>query len=191
MKRSVKQLTFLALSALSASLLLACSSQSNSGASTASTSTSPSTEESTSSRTSASTSQASSTVEEKKVDSSVSKMTISNLANGDYSSIAGVWQDAAGNQLTFDSQGLVSASENLPGVSVTDYGTAAGGVYGGSTGGFLIEFIPAGVTIQSQSDAEGNLLFADDSDSSRDRIWTGIGIQSFQEAGQFYYRVSQ
>jgi len=31
--------------------------------------------------------------------------------------------------------------------------------------------------------------FKDSSDISRDRLWTGVGIQSFGEQGSFYYRI--
>lgn len=88
-----------------------------------------------------------------------------------------------GEQLVFDENGLVSAEYEFGGASLTDYGTAAGGVYGGQTGGFLLEFIPSGVKL---ADTEN---FKDSSDISRDRLWTGVGIQSFGEQGSFYYRI--
>jgi len=65
-------------------------------------------------------------------------MDISALANGNYASVKGTWQDASGNQLVFDDKGLVSSVYELYGASLTDYGTAAGGVYGGERGGFLV-----------------------------------------------------
>ena len=43
--------------------------------------------------------------EEKK---EVKKMDLEAIANGDYSSIAGVWQDDKGNKLVFNDKGLVS-----------------------------------------------------------------------------------
>ena len=61
--------------------------------------------------------------------------------------LKGTWQDASGNQLVFDDKGLVSSGCELYGASLTDYGTAAGGVYGGESGGFLIEFLPKGVKV--------------------------------------------
>ena len=36
-------------------------------------------------------------------------MDISVLANGNYASVKGTWQDASGNQLVFDEKGLVSS----------------------------------------------------------------------------------
>ena len=109
-------------------------------------------------------------------------MNISELADGNFASIQGTWQNDKGEQLVFDEKGLVSAEYEFGGASLTDYGTAAGGVYGGQTGGFLLEFIPSGVKL---ADTEN---FKDSSDTSRDRLWTGVGIQSFGEQGSFYYR---
>ena len=31
--------------------------------------------------------------------------------------------------------------------------------------------------------------FTDNSDVGQDRIWTGVGLNSFDEQGSFYYRV--
>ena len=110
-------------------------------------------------------------------------MDISALANGYYASVKGTWQDASGNQLVFDDKGLVSSVYELYGASLTDYGTAAGGVYGGESGGFLIEFLPKGVKVADKEN------FTDNSDVGQDRIRTGVGLNSFNEQGSFYYRV--
>ena len=110
-------------------------------------------------------------------------MDISALANGNYASVKGTWQDASGNQLVFDDKGLVSSVYELYGASLTDYGTAAGGVYGGESGGFLIEFLPKGVKVADKEN------FTDNSDAGQDRIWTGLGMNNFDEQGSFYYRV--
>ena len=80
------------------------------------------------------------------------KMDLEAVANGDYSSIAGVWQDDKGNKLVFNDKGLVSQELEGYGASLTDYGTASEGIYGGRDGGFLLEYIPAGVTIGDQVD---------------------------------------
>ncbi|MTB63615.1 hypothetical protein GGG87_01145 [Streptococcus sp. zg-86] len=119
------------------------------------------------------------------VENRLGEMNIAELVQGNYATVSGSWVDASGNQLTFDEKGLVSDVYTGYGLSATDYGTASGGVYGGDTGGFLLEFIPAGVTIKS------NEQFTDTSDSSRDRIWTGVGINTFAEQGQFYYRIEE
>ena len=117
------------------------------------------------------------------------KMDIEAIAQGDYSSVAGVWQDDKGNKLVFDQNGLVSNEYESYALSLTDYGTVSGGVYGGVTGGFLMEFIPAGLTIDDQTDENGEVVFHDDSDASKDRLWTGTGMYSFTEQGSFLYKV--
>lgn len=185
MKEQLKKGALWAVAGLSALVLVACSGGENQNATATDQTSSASQVETTAS------SQTSSSQEEKKVEKTSAAMDVTALTSGNFASVKGVWQDEAGNRLTFDDKGLVSNDEEFYGVSATDYGTAAGGVYGGASGGFLIEFIPAGVTIESRTADDGTLLFADDSDKSRDRIWTGIGMQSFMEAGHFYYRVSQ
>ena len=50
---------------------------------------------------------------------------------------------------------------------MTDYGTASEGIYGGRDGGFLLEYIPAGVTIGDQVDDQGQVVFKDTSDASK------------------------
>lgn len=94
-------------------------------------------------------------------------MDLEAIANGDYSSIAGVWQDDKGNKLVFNDKGLVSQELEGYGASLTDYGTASEGIYGGRDGGFLLEYIPAGVTIGDQVDDQGQVVFKDTSDASK------------------------
>lgn len=194
MKTTLQKGALWAATSLSVLALAACSGGTSKTEASSTASASSSSQVSTSSQVASSSAAASSTTasqEEKNVNQAkTASMNVTALANGDYASVKGTWQDESGNRLTFDDKGLVSSDEEFYGVSATDYGTAAGGVYGGASGGFLIEFIPAGVTIDSRTADDGTLLFADDSDKSRDRIWTGIGMQSFMEAGHFYYRVS-
>ena len=53
--------------------------------------------------------------EEKK---EVKKIDLEAIANGDYSSIAGVWQDDKGNKLVFNDKGLVSQELEGYGASI-------------------------------------------------------------------------
>lgn len=124
------------------------------------------------------TSSSSETTSEKK-----ENMDITAIANGDYTTIKGTWKNDSGDQLVFDENGLASSTYTFYGVSLTDYGTAAGGVYGGDTGGFLLELVPKGLQLAEKES------FKDNSDTSRDRIWTGVGQNSFEQQGSFYYRV--
>ena len=66
----------------------------------------------------------SATSETKKAESSSdkkekTKMDIEAIAQGDYSSVAGVWQDDKGNKLVFDQNGLVSNEYESYGLSLT------------------------------------------------------------------------
>ena len=178
----MKKVGAILMSLLSVLLLVACSQQSASKKS-----------DSSSSQTSASsevkkTTASSSEVKEKEKKEE-KKMDLEAIANGDYSSIAGVWQDDKGNKLVFNDKGLVSQELEGYGASLTDYGTASEGIYGGRDGGFLLEYIPAGVTIGDQVDDQGQVVFKDTSDASKNRLWSGVGIASFGEQGSIYYHV--
>lgn len=178
----MKKVGAILVSFLSVLLLVACSQQSASKKS-----------DSSSSQTNASsevkkTTASSSEVKEKEKKEE-KKMDLEAIANGDYSSIAGVWQDDKGNKLVFNDKGLVSQELEGYGASLTDYGTASEGIYGGRDGGFLLEYIPAGVTIGDQVDDQGQVVFKDTSDASKNRLWSGVGIASFGEQGSIYYHV--
>ncbi|MBZ2152654.1 hypothetical protein K1I86_08095 [Streptococcus cristatus] len=177
------------LCCLALSTLAACSSKEVHSTQTSSTTTQETSQVASSqkvaeSSSSAASSQSSAEASSEKTQEEKKAMDISALANGDYSSVKGTWQNAAGHQLVFNDKGLVSDSYELYGASLTDYGTAAGGVYGGETGGFLLEFIPKGIKLADREN------FQDNSDASQDRLWTGVGLNSFDEQGQFYYRVT-
>lgn len=182
----MKKVGAILVSLFSVVLLAACSQQ---GASKKSTTSSSQTNASSEvKKTDASRSEAKDkeVKEEKK---EVKKMDLEAIANGDYSSIAGVWQDDKGNKLVFNDKGLVSQELEGYGASLTDYGTASEGIYGGRDGGFLLEYIPAGVTIGDQVDDQGQVVFKDTSDASKNRLWSGVGIASFGEQGSIYYHV--
>jgi len=179
----MKKVGAILVSLLSVVLLVACSQQGTSKKST--TSSSQTTTSSEVKKTDASSSE----VKEKEEKKEVKKMDLEAIANGDYSSIAGVWQDDKGNKLVFNDKGLVSQELEGYGASLTDYGTASEGIYGGRDGGFLLEYIPAGVTIGDQVDDQGQVVFKDTSDASKNRLWSGVGIASFGEQGSIYYHV--
>lgn len=178
----MKKVGAILVSLLSVVLLVACSQQGASKKSTASSS------QTTTSSEVKKTAASSSEVKEKEKKEE-KKMDLEAIANGDYSSIAGVWQDDKGNKLVFNDKGLVSQELEGYGASLTDYGTASEGIYGGRDGGFLLEYIPAGVTIGDQVDDQGQVVFKDTSDTSKNRLWSGVGIASFGEQGSIYYHV--
>ena len=179
----MKKVGAILVSLLSVVLLVACSQQRVSKKSPASSS------QTTTSSEVKKTDASSSEVKEKEEKKEVKKMDLEAIANGDYSSIAGVWQDDKGNKLVFNDKGLVSQELEGYGASLTDYGTASEGIYGGRDGGFLLEYIPAGVTIGDQVDDQGQVVFKDTSDASKNRLWSGVGIASFGEQGSIYYHV--
>ena len=179
----MKKVGAILVSLLSVVLLVACSQRGASKKSTASSS------QTTTSSEVKKTDASSSEVKEKEEKKEVKKMDLEAIANGDYSSIAGIWQDDKGNKLVFNDKGLVSQELEGYGASLTDYGTASEGIYGGRDGGFLLEYIPAGVTIGDQVDDQGQVVFKDTSDASKNRLWTGVGIASFGEQGSIYYQV--
>ena len=179
----MKKVGAILVSLLSVVLLVACSQRGASKKSTASSS------QTTTSSEVKKTDASSSEVKEKEEKKEVKKMDLEAIANGDYSSIAGVWQDDKGNKLVFNDKGLVSQELEGYGASLTDYGTASEGIYGGRDGGFLLEYIPAGVTIGDQVDDQGQVVFKDTSDTSKNRLWSGVGIASFGEQGSIYYHV--
>ena len=129
MKRS-KLILLTATVLCSAFLLAACSSKPSTKVNSSSTSqtsqiskTSSSGESSTkpSSTTKLSSDQSVSSQVEKPVDNKTSAdlntpttsgIDVNALANGDFSSIAGTWQDDLGNQLVFDANGLVTLQRN-------------------------------------------------------------------------------
>ena len=182
----MKKVGAILVSFLSVVLLIACSQQGTSKKST--TSSSQTTTSSEVKKTDASSSEVKEK-EKKEEKKEVKKMDLEAIANGDYSSIAGVWQDDKGNKLGFNDKGLVSQELEGYGASLTDYGTASEGIYGGRDGGFLLEYIPAGVTIGDQVDDQGQVVFKDTSDASKNRLWSGVGIASFGEQGSIYYHV--
>lgn len=111
------------------------------------------------------------------------------IASGDFSSVQGTWTDSEGHSLTFDETGLVREGFQYGGASVTDYGTASAGVYAtDSPGGFLLEFIPAGVVLPDFTDSESGKIYKDNSDHKKDRLWAGQGLVSRGSEGHFYYK---
>lgn len=119
-------------------------------------------------------------------------MNVQEIADGNFASVAGIWVSASGERLVFNNEGLATTSYVPNPPILTYYGTANMVVNRGAQDlreGFVLEFIPAGVTIGEETDYNGNVLFTDNSDTNRDRLWTGTGVTPYQEQGNFYYRL--
>lgn len=107
------------------------------------------------------------------------------LANGDFSSIAGTWQDDLGNQLVFDANGLLS--HTYRGNESSDYTLTNSQVYEGKFGAFLTH--KSGNEVASfTAIPKGARLYDTGSGNPKERILVG---QDFTYASQHpYYRVA-
>ena len=211
MKRS-KFILLTATALCSAFLLAACSSkpsteassstsQSSKISSSSKSSTKPSAKQSSASNsvTSSSTPQTSSdqsvsSQAEKSVENKTSAdsntpttsgMDVNALANGDFSSIAGTWQDDLGNQLVFDANGLLS--HTYRGNESSDYTLTNSQVYEDKFGAFLTH--KSGNQVASfTAIPKGARLYDTGSENPKERILVG---QDFTYASQHpYYRVA-
>ncbi|MEZ7617056.1 DUF6287 domain-containing protein [Streptococcus sp. 27098_8_73] len=211
MKRS-KLILLTATALCSAFLLAACSSkpsteassstsQSSKISSSSKSSTKPSAKQSSASNsvTSSSTPQTSSdpsisSQAEKSVENktpadsntpTTSGMDVNALANGDFSSIAGTWQDDLGNQLVFDANGLLS--HTYRGNESSDYTLVDGQIFEGKYTAILAN--KAGHHIASfTAIPKGARLYDTGSENPKERILVG---QDFTYASQHpYYRVA-
>ena len=115
----------------------------------------------------------------------ISGMDVNALANGDFSSIAGTWQDDLGNQLVFDANGLVS--HTYRGNESSDYTLTNSQVYEGKFGAFLAH--KSGNQVASfTAIPQGARLYDTGSENPKERILVG---QDFTYASQHpYYRVA-
>ncbi|MGT2847175.1 DUF6287 domain-containing protein [Streptococcus massiliensis] len=114
------------------------------------------------------------------------------LAKQDYSSVIGTWKNSEGHTLSFTEKGLVTERFNFSGASMTDYGTASSTVsINESPGGFLLEFIPAGVALPDFTDSESGQVYKDLSEHSKNRLWLGQSLISRASKGNFYYKVNE
>lgn len=120
-----------------------------------------------------------------KVAPTTSGMDVNALANGDFSSIAGTWQDDLGNQLVFDANGLVS--HTYRGNESSDYTLTNSQVYEGKFGAFLTH--KSGNEVASfTAIPKGARLYDTGSENPKERILVG---QDFTYASQHpYYRVA-
>ena len=114
-----------------------------------------------------------------------SGMDVNALANGDFSSIAGTWQDDLGNQLVFDANGLLS--HTYRGNESSDYTLTNSQVYEGKFGAFLTH--KSGDEVASfTAIPKGARLYDTGSENPKERILVG---QDFTYASQHpYYRVA-
>lgn len=114
-----------------------------------------------------------------------SGMDVNALANGDFSSIAGTWQDDLGNQLVFDTNGLLS--HTYRGNESSDFTLVDGQIFEGKYAAILAN--KAGHNIASfTAIPKGARLYDTGNENPKERILVG---QDFTYASQHpYYRVA-
>lgn len=114
-----------------------------------------------------------------------SGMDVNALANGDFSSIAGTWKDDLGNQLVFDTNGLLS--HTYRGNESSDFTLVDGQIFEGKYAAILAN--KAGHNIASfTAIPKGARLYDTGNENPKERILVG---QDFTYASQHpYYRVA-
>lgn len=106
------------------------------------------------------------------------------IASGDFSSMAGTWQDANGVTYTFDSKGLVSdvAKLELVYAGLNENGIYRTNIRWNNLTGAALSIIPAGKKLPAGETVSGQ----DPTDSSQDRF---IIAQGVSEHPDVFYRV--
>lgn len=119
-------------------------------------------------------------------------MDINAIQNGDFSSIAGTWKNGKGYTMTFDKNGLVSDTEKV----AIEYGKITDGFFKAGlvpkevgSGGGMVAFLPKGVALTGSVTSSPNEKADDQSDKSKDRIWSGQSIYGTTDDSYFFYKV--
>ena len=102
------------------------------------------------------------------------------MTHGNYSSVKGVWQNAAGEKIIFNEKGMVNDTDNITSFNYDAAGNLIVNVQSGYTG-YAIWFVMKGNTIAPEGDT---------SDTNQDRIFAGQSLPG-DVAASAYYRVSQ
>lgn len=120
-------------------------------------------------------------------------MDINAIQNGDFSSIAGTWKNGNGYTMTFDKNGLVSDTTrvDIENSKVTDgyLKSGTGPKSGVGVGGGAIAFLPKGVALTGSVTSSPNEKADDQSDKSKDRIWSGQSLYGTTDDSYFFYKV--
>lgn len=103
---------------------------------------------------------------------------VNQILNGDYTSLAGTWENGRGQTFQFSDEGMLEEM-NISSPRESSYGTVtlACGAANGAPGGFAIEVYPTGVKNPKE----------DHSDSSQPRLVAGQQFTDFP-AEAYYYR---
>lgn len=110
------------------------------------------------------------------------------IQKGDFSSVAGTWQDGYGNIIVIDKEGKLTETTAFKMTTVKN-GILSGEYREDDTGyGASALFIPAGIDASVQ--IAGGAVIYDASDVSQDKIWLGDSWTSLADPYIFYYRVT-
>ena len=183
----MKKLFLFSISILAISILTACQHQSESTSSASSeaiasitSSTSPTSEENKS---------VTSLINEEKNFPSESKgMNISEIQNGDFSSVSGTQRNGTGIELTFDKNGLVSDNSqiSIEHAKEIDHYLKTSSVSKDGGAGTAIAFLPAGIPITMSVTSSPDNGYTDSSDITQYRLWSGHQLINGSTEGFFY-----
>ena len=170
---------------LSLGLLAACSthSQNSTNQSSSSTTVSSSVKKSTSSsETSTSSTESSSSTEV-----TLAPINTGAILKADYSTMAGTWQNASGETLTFNDAGLATEGLTADFLDIDQNGILLLDVQTGSKTNVTLYIVPANTSFSSDY-LNGQ---SDSSEVSKDRIISSADISSGDIANKAYYHVSE
>ena len=90
-------------------------------------------------------------------------MNISEIQNGDFSSVAGTWRNGTGIELTFDKNGLVSdySQISIEHAKEIDHYLKASSVSKDGGAGAAIAFLPAGIPITMSATSSSDNGYTD------------------------------
>ncbi|MDK6805419.1 DUF6287 domain-containing protein [Aerococcus sp. UMB7834] len=114
---------------------------------------------------------------------------LSAILEGDYSSLAGTWQDGNGTIYEFTPEDIAYGDLTINNSHANSDGTVSLSIGPKSVaqgGGFLIIVIPAGQTPNGQSKMPDAY---DGSDMSQDRLWAGQSLD-FRDPNAFFYKIN-
>ena len=158
----MKKLFLFSISILAISILTACQHQSENTSATSSEAIASSTS-STSSTSEENKSVTSLINEESSLPSERKGMNISEIQNGDFSSVSGTWRNRTGIEFTFDKNGLVSdySQISVEHAKEIDHYLKASSVSKDGGAGAAIAFLPAGIPITMSVTSSSDNCYTD------------------------------
>ena len=193
MKKSLKLVLTLVLSLC---MVTACTSHTNNHSKQTSTATKTSTKVTSSSSSKSSASSSSVSLESQpssteasstQVEQEIAPIYTGAILKADYATMAGNWQNASGNVLTFNNTGLATEEMTPNILDIDQNGILLLDVQTGARSNVTLYIIPAGTAFSSDY-LNGQ---SDPTDVSKDRVISSADINSGDLANKAYYHVSQ